>query len=84
MISDFSIATPNEPDRPGVIVTVGHKRMSFPTVSFDQMQRGHREYCAGALIQQAFPFLSAEEREFLMTGITPEEWDEIFPQEETD
>lgn len=36
----------------------------------------------GALIQDAFPGLSAEYREFLMTGITPEEWNEIFPKDE--
>ena len=32
----------------------------------------------GMLIQDAMPQLSAEEREFLMTGITPAEWDEAF------
>lgn len=28
----------------------------------------------GVPIQQAMPNLSADEREFMMTGITPEEW----------
>tara|TARA_R110001592_G_scaffold151652_2_gene378424 strand:+ start:827 stop:1027 length:201 start_codon:yes stop_codon:yes gene_type:complete len=28
----------------------------------------------GALIQDVMPDLSADEREFLMTGITPSEW----------
>ena len=28
----------------------------------------------GELIQNAMPNLTADEREFLMTGITPEEW----------
>lgn len=32
----------------------------------------------GVLIQKAFPTLNAGEREFLMTGITPEEWNETF------
>ena len=32
----------------------------------------------GMLIQDAMPQLSPEEREFLMTGITPAEWDEVF------
>lgn len=35
----------------------------------------------GQLIQQAMPNLSADDREFLMTGITPEEWDEVFGDE---
>jgi hypothetical protein len=32
----------------------------------------------GQLIQDAMPQLSAEEREFMMTGITPDEWDSVF------
>ena len=31
-----------------------------------------------ALIQDAMPNISADEREFIMTGITPEEWDSAF------
>lgn len=34
------------------------------------------------LIQNAFPNLTAEEREFILTGITPEQWDEIFGESE--
>ena len=30
------------------------------------------------LIQDVMPDLSADEREFLMTGITPEEWESLF------
>ena len=36
------------------------------------------EWQLGGLIQNVMPHLSAEDREFLMTGITPEEWDEMF------
>ena len=32
----------------------------------------------GDLIQIAMPHLTADEREFIMTGITSEEWDEVF------
>jgi len=32
----------------------------------------------GELIQKVFPFLSASEREFLMTGVTAAEWDHEF------
>jgi hypothetical protein len=31
------------------------------------------------LIQDAFPQLSDDAREFLMSGITREEWEEAFP-----
>ena len=34
------------------------------------------------LIQECFPTLSDDEREFLMSGSTPEEWDAVFGQEE--
>ena len=30
------------------------------------------------LVQVAFPHLSSSEREFLMTGITPTEWNDTF------
>lgn len=32
-------------------------------------------------VQNAFPQLSADEREFLLTGITAAEWDEFMPPE---
>jgi len=31
----------------------------------------------GSLIQNVMPNLSADEREFIMTGVTPEEWDSM-------
>tara|TARA_Y100000034_G_C6571462_1_gene247693 strand:+ start:311 stop:505 length:195 start_codon:yes stop_codon:yes gene_type:complete len=39
------------------------------------------DWASGTLIQNAMPSLSADDREFLMTGATPEEWDEMFPDE---
>lgn len=33
-------------------------------------------------IQNVFPDLSADEREFIMTGYTPEDWAVIFPPED--
>jgi hypothetical protein len=30
------------------------------------------------LIQNIVPHLSSEQREFLITGITPDEWNELF------
>lgn len=32
----------------------------------------------GVLLQDAMPNVSAGDREFIKTGITPEEWDETF------
>jgi hypothetical protein len=34
---------------------------------------------AGELIQNVMPNLSPDDREFLMTGLTPEDWEEMFP-----
>jgi len=36
----------------------------------------------GTLIQTAMPDLSPEQREFIMTGVTPQEWEETFSQGE--
>ena len=33
---------------------------------------------SGTLIQNAMPHLTPDEREFIMTGITSEEWDSAF------
>ena len=40
------------------------------------------EWGGGALIQEAMPSLSKEEREFLITGITPTMWAHIFGGDE--
>lgn len=47
--------------------------MDLP-ITLDQLDRWN----SGELIQNVFTNLSDDEREFLMTGITPEEWDEVF------
>ena len=37
---------------------------------------------SGVHIQVAMPQLNAEEREFVKTGMTPTEWNELFGEEE--
>jgi hypothetical protein len=49
----------------------------FPTVTEEQLERWDH----GELVQNVFPDLSDDDREFIMTGITPEEWDELFPND---
>lgn len=34
----------------------------------------------GVLVQDAFPQLDSEQREFILSGITPDEWDAAFPR----
>lgn len=38
----------------------------------------------GEYLQDAFKAFSDCEREFILTGITPEEWKKIFPPEESE
>jgi hypothetical protein len=52
------------------------------TMEIDIDPRGFSRWKAGEMIQVAMPELTADEREFLMTGITPEEWAETFGEEE--
>ena len=37
---------------------------------------------SGTLIQDAMPNVSADDREFLKTGVTPEEWTDTFGPDE--
>ena len=52
----------------------GKEHTMFLDITEDQIAA----YAAGAFVQDAFPNLTAGEREFIMTGITPTEWDEVF------
>jgi len=49
--------------------------MDLP-VTREQLDR----WQGGELIQKVFPFLSISEREFLVTGCTSEEWDEVMQE----
>tara|TARA_R110000822_G_scaffold56928_6_gene143627 strand:+ start:94 stop:255 length:162 start_codon:yes stop_codon:yes gene_type:complete len=42
-------------------------------ITFAQFAAWHQ----GKLIQEVMPNLSADDREFLMTGITPDEWETL-------
>lgn len=47
-----------------------------------QFNDGMLMWESGLYIQQAFPTLAPEFREFLMTGITPQKWAEIYGEDE--
>ena len=38
----------------------------------------------GMVIQEAMPHLTPDQREFLMTGVTKEEWDKYMPEEDVE
>ena len=48
------------------------------TLDLDVTLDEYADWKAGELIQNAMPRLNADEREFVKTGITAEEWEEIF------
>jgi hypothetical protein len=45
--------------------------------TLDQFNEAHRKYQAGAMMQSAFPFLNADEREFLINGLLPDEFEAL-------
>jgi len=47
-------------------------------ITYEQLDRVNNRHLSKELIQDIVPNLSKEEREFLMTGITPEEWNKMF------
>jgi 7,8-dihydro-6-hydroxymethylpterin-pyrophosphokinase len=52
------------------------------TLDLDLTLDEYASWRGGELIQNAMPRLNADEREFLMTGITAEEWEKLFSTQE--
>lgn len=52
------------------------------TLEIDVTARQIASWEKGELIQDAMPNLTPAEREFINTGVTPDEWDEIFGGDE--
>lgn len=52
------------------------------TREIDCTQEQMENFLNGTKVQDAFPHLSADDREFILSGITPEEWNEVFGEEE--
>jgi len=59
-------------------IITGKTRTQSINVSLQQI----RDWESGCLIQDVMPHLSIDEREFIMTGITPEEWDTKLTEKE--
>jgi hypothetical protein len=49
-------------------------------ISPKDFRKGYNLAESGMYIQDAFPTLTADEREFIKTGITPEEWEKVFSE----
>ena len=48
------------------------------TMDIDVTDEQLQDWREGTPIQDAMPDLTPDEREFIKTGITPKEWDEMF------
>jgi hypothetical protein len=55
------------------MITGKHNSMDLP-VTEEQLS----QWSSGGLAQDVFPDLNLEQREFLISGSTPEEWKEMF------
>jgi hypothetical protein len=56
----------------------GPEKSKIFNIPFSEFSKHYAAYENGMLIQDAFPLLTTSEREFLITGITDDEWDELF------
>ena len=54
------------------------------TMEIDVTQEQLEAWERGALIQNVMPDVNPAHREFIMTGITPEEWDATFGDDSDD
>ena len=52
------------------------------TLDLDVTLEEYASWRGGELIQNAMPRLDADEREFIKTGITAEEWEKMFSIQE--
>ena len=78
---DFTFTKPNSSK-----VVVGNKSITTGKMGKMEFNMSVTEFdnCfdlweKGTLIQNAFPMLNADEREFIMTGMTPDDWSNEVP-----
>ena len=60
----------------------GRIQTHLPEISFGQFMAGLEAYQAGALIQDAFPFLTLNECELMLSGLTGAEFDALYAEDE--
>lgn len=60
-------------------ITSGRRNtMTLPVTRAQLARHG----AGGSLIQDVFPDLTGDQREFILSGMTPEEWAGLFPPED--
>ena len=63
---------------PGHLRVTGECTATGDVYSIEVPAEGFARWEAGTLIQVALPDLSPDDREFLISGITPAAWNQIF------
>ena len=63
------------------ILSGSENTIELPCTS-EELEQGFCRWDGGDLIQDAFPQLNADQREFIMTGITAVEWDSMSDDED--
>ena len=69
-------------------IHINGNQMELPSVNDEasrkRFRKGHLAWQAGALIQldHALGWLTAEEREFIISGYTPEDWAALWDDED--
>lgn len=56
----------------------GYRRLAIMDHTMEDIEECVNTWNGGAFIQDAFPTLSAEEREFILSGFKEEEWDKYL------
>lgn len=84
----LTLHNPTEPKDPNKTY-FSHPYMSSRTAVFnihpEEFNTRYSEYNRKqVLIQDAFPELNEDEREFMLTGITPDEWNVLFNDRDED
>lgn len=54
----------------------------FIDCSWEKFYESWKSWINGELIQHAFSYLDTDAREFLITGMLPSEWNELFNENE--
>jgi hypothetical protein len=59
----------------------GLKHITELDMTQEQYDAAYEAWQGGVLIQDAFPTLDADQREFIKTGMTPADWDVLYEGE---
>lgn len=77
---DSCVLSSNEED-PETIFVLGNCVITGKEYEVTTSKKCIMDYISGANLQDAFPNLSDDDREFLKTGISPEGWNQIFGED---